>query len=64
MRAVRYEGKNCEVDSEGGGWRLSPSFQLRSLGRNLFDISYPLSADRRAVLAPGRSGVVTFVADF
>ncbi len=46
----------------GGGWWLSPRFQIRFLARNLLDKDYAVSADRRAVLAPGRSGVVTLIA--
>jgi iron complex outermembrane receptor protein len=47
----------------GGGWKLNPHLQIRFLGRNLLNESYPVSPDRRAVLAPGRSGVVTLVAE-
>jgi iron complex outermembrane receptor protein len=48
----------------GGGWRINRPFQLRFLVRNLFDQHYPVSADRRAVLAPGINAVVTLTAEF
>jgi iron complex outermembrane receptor protein len=48
----------------GGGWRLSSWGSLRAWVRNVFDKAYPVSADRQAVLAPGISIVVTFVAGF
>jgi iron complex outermembrane receptor protein len=48
----------------GGGWRLSSWASLRLWVRNLLDRAYPISADRRAVLAPGVSAVLTFQAQF
>jgi outer membrane receptor protein involved in Fe transport len=41
------------------GYRFDERFELRFLGRNLFDESYPASPDARAVLAPGISGIVS-----
>lgn len=43
------------------GFPLSGSTQLRFAGRNLLNAAYPISADSRAVLAPGRSLVGTIV---
>ena len=48
----------------GGGFRLSANVELRAMVRNLFDRRYPVSPDRRAVLAPGINGVLTLVAEF
>ncbi|MFQ5790213.1 MAG: TonB-dependent receptor [Acidobacteriota bacterium] len=50
--------------SLGAGWRVHPRLQFRFLARNLLDKDYPISPDRRAVLAPGRSAVLTFIAEF
>ncbi len=47
----------------GFGWKLGPSYELRFLVRNLFDKDYPVSPDRRAIAAPGRSGLVTLVVE-
>ncbi len=41
------------------GWAFSDAVQLQLLGRNLLDRTYPGSADEQAVLAPGRSFMVT-----
>jgi outer membrane receptor protein involved in Fe transport len=46
------------------GWRLSEKAELRFLARNLLDVEYPLSSDRRAPLAPGISGIVTLLVSF
>jgi outer membrane receptor protein involved in Fe transport len=43
------------------GYRLAERVELRFLGRNLFDASYPVSADARAVLAPGISALVSLL---
>ncbi len=43
------------------GHRFDDRFELRFLGRNLFDASYPVSPDARAVLAPGISGLVSLL---
>ena len=43
------------------GFPLSGSAELRFSGRNLLNAAYPISADSRAVLAPGRSLVGTIV---
>jgi len=41
------------------GLRLGERLELRLLGRNLLDEAYLVSPDRRAVLAPGRSLLIT-----
>lgn len=41
------------------GWSFSKSLQIQLLGRNLFDRTYLGSADESAVLAPGRSFMLT-----
>lgn len=43
------------------GVPLAGGAELRLSGRNLFDQAYPISADSRAVLAPGRSVVGSLV---
>ena len=43
------------------GFPLSGGAELRFSGRNLLNAAYPISADSRAVLAPGRSVVGTIV---
>jgi outer membrane receptor protein involved in Fe transport len=43
------------------GYKFDDRLELRFLGRNLFDASYPVSPDARAVLAPGISGVVSLL---
>ena len=48
----------------GAGLEIRPGLTLRVLVRNLFDQAFPVSPDRRAVLAPGISGVVSLVAGF
>ena len=48
----------------GAGVKLSEPLKLRFLVRNLLDRTFPISPDRRAVLAPGINGVVTLVAEF
>lgn len=46
------------------GYRVTDRFELRVLGRNLFDTEYLASTDTRAVLAPGISVAVTALARF
>ncbi len=48
----------------GAGWRVGETLELRGTVRNLLDKAYPISPDRRAVLAPGINAVVTVVAEF
>ena len=48
----------------GGGWKFNSWGSLRLWVRNVLDEAYPVSADRRAVLAPGISAVVTLEAQF
>ena len=48
----------------GAGWRLSPNVELRGTVRNLFDTTYPVSPDNRAVLAPGINAVIAIVGEF
>lgn len=43
------------------GYKFDDRFEVRFLGRNLFDASYPVSPDARAVLAPGISGLVSLL---
>jgi iron complex outermembrane receptor protein len=43
------------------GYRFDSRLELRFLGRNLLDASYPVSPDARAVLAPGISGLVSLL---
>ena len=43
------------------GYRFDERIELRFLGRNLFDASYPVSPDARAVRAPGISGMVSLL---
>ena len=43
------------------GFPLSGGAELRLSGRNLLNAAYPISADARAVLAPGRSLIGTIV---
>lgn len=43
------------------GFPLSGRAELRFSGRNLLNAAYPISADARAVLAPGRSLVGTII---
>lgn len=43
------------------GFPLSGGAEIRLSGRNLLNATYPISADARAVLAPGRSLVGTIV---
>jgi iron complex outermembrane receptor protein len=43
------------------GYQFDDRLELRFLGRNLFDVSYPVSPDARAVLAPGISGLVSLL---
>jgi outer membrane receptor protein involved in Fe transport len=43
------------------GYELHEKVELRFLGRNLFDVSHPVSPDSRAVLAPGISALVTLL---
>ncbi len=43
------------------GFPVAYGAELRFSGRNLLDASVPISADRRAVLAPGRSVVGTLI---
>jgi outer membrane receptor protein involved in Fe transport len=48
----------------GGGWKFNSWGSLRLWVRNLLDEAYPVSADRRAVLAPGISAVLSLQAQF
>ncbi len=43
------------------GYELDERLEIRFLGRNLFDVSYPVSPDARAVEAPGISGLVSLL---
>ncbi len=43
------------------GYRFDERIELRFLGRNLFNESYPVSSDARAVLAPGISALVSLL---
>jgi outer membrane receptor protein involved in Fe transport len=43
------------------GYRFDERIELRFLGRNLFNESYPVSPDARAVLAPGISGILSLL---
>jgi outer membrane receptor protein involved in Fe transport len=43
------------------GYRFDDRIELRFLVRNLFDASYPVSPDARAVLAPGISGLISLL---
>jgi outer membrane receptor protein involved in Fe transport len=43
----------------GAGYRLSEALEIQVLGRNLLDKAYLASADEEAVLAPGRTLVLT-----
>jgi len=52
-----------QVDA-GAGVALGKGFEIRVLGSNLTDASYPGSPDAAAVLAPGRSFSVTLGASF
>ena len=45
----------------GFGWRVHSHAQLRFLLRNLLDKDYPTSPDRRAVLAPGRTALISLL---
>ncbi len=47
-----------------GGFELTRGLELRLLARNLFDEEYFVSPDARAVLAPGRSLLLTARFDF
>ena len=47
-----------------GGWQVARRLELRALLRNLLDAEYLVSPDARAVLAPGRSVLLTAVLDF
>lgn len=59
---VRHAGYT--VVDVTAGVRLSRNLDVRALVRNLFDETYRVSPDVRAVLAPGRSLSVTAVARF
>ena len=48
----------------GAEWRLHPSLELRGLVRNILDSEYLVSADVRAVRAPGVSGSLTAIVQF
>lgn len=52
------------VVDAGGGWRFLRQLELRAHARNLLNDTYYASPDPRFVLAPGRSGSVTFVVQF
>jgi iron complex outermembrane receptor protein len=63
-----HEPGPTEIETPGyglldvsGGYRFDDRFELRFLGRNLFDVSYPVSPDAHAVLAPGISGLVSIL---
>jgi outer membrane receptor protein involved in Fe transport len=43
------------------GYRFDERLEIRFIGRNLFDSSYPVSPDARAVLAPGISGILSLL---
>jgi outer membrane receptor protein involved in Fe transport len=43
------------------GYGFGEKLEIRLLGRNLFDLSYPVSPDSRSVLAPGITGLVTLL---
>jgi outer membrane receptor protein involved in Fe transport len=47
-----------------GGWRFLRNLEIRLLARNLLDEEYLVSPDSRAVLAAGRSVLVTASLDF
>jgi len=47
-----------------GGFKVASRVELRALVRNLLDTDYLVSPDARAVLAPGRSFLLTAVVDF
>jgi outer membrane receptor protein involved in Fe transport len=47
-----------------GGWQIVSKLELRLLLRNLLDAEYLVSPDARAVLAPGRSALITASVDF
>lgn len=47
----------------GFGWELQEGYEIRFLVRNLFDKDYPINPDRRAIGAPGISGLVSLVVD-
>jgi outer membrane receptor protein involved in Fe transport len=46
------------------GFTLTDAVELRFLGRNLLDATYPVSPDGRAVPAPGISGLLTLLLTF
>ena len=48
----------------GAGWKMSEKIELRGTIRNLLDQAYLVTPDRRAVFAPGISGLFTVVAEF
>lgn len=63
-----HEPGPTEIETPGyglldvsAGYRFDERLELRFLGRNLFDVSYPASSDARAVLAPGISGLVSLL---
>jgi len=47
-----------------GGWQISAALELRLLARNVLDREYLVSPDPRAVLAPGRTLLLTARVDF
>ena len=48
----------------GGGWNMGRSVELRLLLRNVTDKEYPSTADAKAVLAPGRTGLAVLAVKF
>jgi len=48
----------------GGGLRLGARTEIRVALRNVTDRDYPATPDEKAVLAPGRAGVVTLAIAF
>jgi outer membrane receptor protein involved in Fe transport len=50
-----------QIFDVSAGYQLDERLEIRILGRNLFDASYPVSPDSRAVLAPGISGLVSLL---
>jgi hemoglobin/transferrin/lactoferrin receptor protein len=48
----------------GGGWRIVPQLEIRTILRNLLNETYYASPDPRFVLAPGRSISLTTVVQF
>jgi outer membrane receptor protein involved in Fe transport len=71
LAAADDEPGPTEVETPGygvldlsAGYAFVEGCELRVLGRNLLDEPYSASPDSRAVLAPGRSGLVTLAVRF